>query len=86
MRINREKFWAVKDPTPTSELQDVLMEFTLLEFAKYVLGAHATGQVRDLDRMTFYDKKSEASRDAIQRMKGQEIINRAFNGDILGAD
>lgn len=83
VRIDKEKFWAVRDPTPASEIGDVLMEFTLPEFVKYVIGTHMSGQTRELDRMAFYDKKTEAARDAVQRMGGQELINRAFMGDIL---
>ena len=84
MRTNDQKFWAVRDPAPASELQDVLMEFSLPEFARYVLGLQATGAAHEIGRMCFYDSKAEATRDAVQRMEGQELIDRAVRGEILG--
>lgn len=86
MRTDDKKFWAVGDPTPVSEIGDVLMEFTLPEFVKYVIGTHVSGQGKGLERLAFYDERHEAIADARQRMRGQELINRAFSGDVSEDD
>lgn len=86
MRTDSKKFWAVRDPTPVSEIGDVLMEFTLPEFVRYVIGSHVAGQARELERLAFYDERRDAIADARKRMRGQELINEAFSGDVSKDD
>lgn len=85
MRIDRKPFWAVRDPTPHSEIGDVLMRFSSFsEYNKLVVGLNVTpGGLRELDRFAYYDDEGEARADAEKRLEGRRLMNEAFAGSMV---
>lgn len=77
MRIDSKKFWAVRDPGPSSELGDVLMEFDLASFARYCVGSHFAGTSVAAERTAFYDDPAEARRDAGERLAARRAADAA---------
>jgi hypothetical protein len=63
------KFWVVRDPTPNSELEDILFETETNRFASYVIGT-GLDQFKH-ENHTLYTEAGEAKRDAQARLKKQ---------------
>ena len=66
-----KKFWVVRDPTPDSELADILFETSINEFAAYCLGSGALAQFKS-ENHVMYDGSAEAKKDAEARMKSRQ--------------
>ena len=58
--------WVVQDPTPSSELIDILWKATPKELG---LIAKGTTNTRIFDSWRFYDNEREAAKDAENRMR-----------------
>jgi hypothetical protein len=59
-----EKFWVVRNPTPSSEIADVLFHASLKELALQFSGGLSTEE-----RPTLFTDKAEAEIEARERMK-----------------
>jgi hypothetical protein len=68
------KFWVVKNPTDSSELEDICWETTPFEFVKYILGAQTLGEAAFLEQenFTFHTAEHTAWADAVSRLQNQE--------------
>lgn len=60
------KIWVVIDPSPVSEMLDVLFETTVAELPLYVIGTGAAQWRKE--NTTLYTEEAEARRDAEARM------------------
>jgi hypothetical protein len=65
MDITLKKIWVVRDPSPISELIDIVFETTLQKLPQYVLG---TGPSWYSETPRFYDNERDALKDAEARL------------------
>ena len=65
--MNIRRLWVVRDPSPVSELGDIMYEVTVARLPEYVIG---TGAERwRAEHTTFYTDEAEARADAEARLK-----------------
>jgi len=63
------KFWVVRDPSPESELGDILFSSDVNHFASYCIG---TGHSQFMhERHAIYTDAAEAKKDAEARLKSR---------------
>lgn len=60
------KFWVVRDPSPVSELEDILFETDPVEYVAYGIGTGLSQVKRE--NTTIYTEKAEALKDATARL------------------
>jgi hypothetical protein len=58
-----DRFWVVTDPTPVSEIVDILFECDVPGFIRQVKGG-----LSEQDHPTFYADRSSAEADALARL------------------
>ena len=64
MKLNR--VWVVRDPSPVSELVDILFETIVAKLPAYVIGTGITQW--EHENTTLYTEEGEARRDAANRL------------------
>lgn len=66
MNVTRKPLWCVRNPSPVSEMSDIVFPMTMAALPRYVLGTGmATYEAED---HAFYDDEEEARTDARGRM------------------
>ena len=71
-----EKIWMVTDPTPVSELADVLWETDVIDLMHWVIGSMAFHNCtcrKGIETPTLYTEEAEAREDAESRLQKREV-------------
>jgi hypothetical protein len=64
------KFWVVRDPSPVSEINDILFESDPVKYAAYCVGA-GYRNVKD-EHTAVYTTEGEAKKDALARLQAEK--------------
>ena len=72
-----EKIWMVTDPTPVSELADVLWETDVIDLMHWVIGSMAFHNCptcrKGIETLTLYTEEAEAREDAESRLQKRDV-------------